>query len=78
MSPLSTSKAGVAGGRGILEKAKGNSPCRLGGHLGIPGKGKEGGEGREREGWGNSQEGSKDTAAIPWRTVKGQIPRQTV
>ena len=48
MSPLSTSKAGIAGGRGILEKAEGNSPRRLGGHLGIPEKGREGGEGRER------------------------------
>ena len=48
VSPLSTSKAGIAGGRGILEKAKGNPPCRLGGHLGIPEKGRERGEGRER------------------------------
>ena len=38
VSSLSTSKAGVAGGRGILEKTKGNTPRRLGGHLGIPGK----------------------------------------
>ena len=55
MSPLSTSKAGIAGGRGILEKAKGNSPRRLGATLaylkkeGREEKGERGGQGNHRK-----------------------------